>query len=371
MTKILILANYSLGLYRFRQELLEGMIRRKYRVSISVPDTEFLQELKEIGCRVLPNKYLERRGMNPLQDLQLIRYYIWLLGKIKPDMVLTYTIKPNIYGGIAAGVKKIPFIANITGLGTAVENGGILQAVTLSLYRLGLRKAQTVFFQNKENLAYMTTRQIVPRNRCRLLPGSGVNLKQHCYEEYPEDSDKLIFSTVGRIMKDKGTDELLAAAENVKKKYPDVIFRVIGFFDEDYQEKIQNAVKKGIIEYIGQQDDIHPFLKESHAVIHPSYHEGMSNVLLEAAATGRPVLASSVAGCRETFEDGISGIGFRPQDPADLVRAIEKFINLPYDKKVQMGRKGRRKMEREFDRQIVVEAYMKEIKKVTGTQKND
>nr|WP_288885798.1 glycosyltransferase family 4 protein [uncultured Blautia sp.] len=371
MTKILILANYSLGLYRFRQELLEGMIRRKYRVSISVPDTEFLQELKEIGCRVLPNKYLERRGMNPLQDLQLIRYYIWLLGKIKPDMVLTYTIKPNIYGGIAAGIKKIPFIANITGLGTAVENGGILQAVTLSLYRLGLRKAQTVFFQNKENLAYMTTRQIVPRNRCRLLPGSGVNLKQHCYEEYPEDSDKLIFSTVGRIMKDKGTDELLEAAENIKKKYPDVTFRVIGFFDEDYQEKIQNAVKKGIIEYIGQQDDIHPFLKESHAVIHPSYHEGMSNVLLEAAATGRPVLASSVAGCRETFDDGISGIGFRPQDPADLIRMIEEFMNLSYDKKVEMGREGRRKMEREFDRQIVVEAYMKEIKKVTGTQKND
>ena len=197
-----------------------------------------------------------------------------------------------------------------------------------------------------------------------LLPGSGVNLDRHCYEPYPVETEKLVFTTIGRLMKDKGTDELLKAAKAVKQKYPSVRFRVIGFFDGDYQAKIESAVKNGVIEYIEQQKEIHPFIKETHAVIHPSYHEGMSNVLREAAATGRPVLASKVPGCTETFAEGVSGFGFQAKDSADLEKVIERFIRLPYEEKEAMGKAGRQRMEEKFDRRIVVEKYMGEIRKI-------
>ena len=204
---------------------------------------------------------------------------------------------------------------------------------------------------------------------CKVLPGSGVNLNTHSFEPYPEETDKLIFTTVGRIMRDKGTDELLSAAERIKKKYPSVIFRLIGFFDDDYEAKVKEAEGKGIIEYIEQQRDIHPWMKDSHAIIHPSYHEGMSNVLLEAAATGRPVLASDVPGCRETFDEGTSGLGFRSRDSMALERTIEKFIQLSYKEKAAMGMAGRKKVEQEFNRDTVVENYLYEIRKLSVENK--
>ena len=169
-------------------------------------------------------------------------------------------------------------------------------------------------------------------------------------------------------MRDKGTDELLEAAKTIKEKYPTTTFRLIGFFDDDYEEKIRKAEREGIIEYIGQQKDIHPWLKNTHAAIHPSYHEGMSNVLLEAAATGRPVLASDIPGCREAFEEGVSGLGFRARDIDELVKTIEAFIVLPYSRKAQMGKEGRRKMEMEFDRKVVVGSYMEEIRLICGSK---
>ena len=198
-----------------------------------------------------------------------------------------------------------------------------------------------------------------------MLAGAGVNLADFPAQPYPEDTGKLIFSTVGRVMKDKGTDELLAAAREVRAKHPEVTFRLIGFFDEDYQEKVEAAVREGTVEYIGNQRDVRPYYAASHAIIHPSYHEGMSNVLLESASSGRPLLASDAPGCREAFDEGVSGFGFPPKDVAALIAAIEKFIALPYAEKAAMGQAGREKMEREFDRQIVVKAFLNEIEATT------
>ena len=364
--KILILANNDAGLFKFRKELLEELVKH-HQVYISVPDGEFVSDIKALGCRTGTCSFLDRRGTNPFHDIKLLLYYGRLLKKIRPDLVFTYTIKPNVYGGLACRKYHVPYVANITGLGSAVENGGILQKITLFLYKAGLRNAQKVFFQNTENRDFFLKNKIVtvPYG---LLPGSGVNLMQHCFEVYPEDTDELVFTTVGRIMKDKGTDELLRAAETIKRKFPKIRFRMVGFFDDQYEDVIRKAVKSGIVEYTGQQRDIHPFITESHAIIHPSYHEGMSNVLLEAAAAGRPVLASDIPGCRETFDEGTSGLGFAPQDTESLVQAIEKFIRLPYEKKVQMGQMGRRKMEQEFDRRKVVEKYMEETEKIMKEQ---
>lgn len=362
MKKVLILVNHNVVIYNFRRELVESLISNGYEVYLSCPQGDRINELVSMGCKFVEASF-DRHGKNPLSDFKLIRYYKRIMKSISPDIVLSYTIKPNVYGGIAAAMLKIPQVANVTGLGTSLEDGGLLQKVSILLYRIGLRKAKMVYFQNQSNLNFMKKHKVV-RGNCHLLPGSGVNLIQHCYEKYPEYTDEMIFTVIGRIMRDKGTDEFLSAARMVKEIYPLVHFRLIGFFDEDYQTKIESAVKAGIVEFIEQQRDIHPFIKESHAIIHPSHHEGLSNVLLESAATGRPVIASSIPGCKETFEEGVTGFGFESKNDKDLADTVIKFIELPYEKKVQMGKAGRKKMENEFDRNIVVQEYMKTISKI-------
>lgn len=358
--KILVLANFGMGLYNFRKELLEELIKQGNEVYISLPDDEYVPKLKKIGCNFI-DTYLERRGTNPVKDFKLLLDYTRIIRKIKPDVVLTYTIKPNVYGGIACAITKTPYITNITGLGTSVENKGIIQKVTLLLYKLGLNKASCVFFQNKTNRMFFKDNRIV-ESKTRLIPGSGVNLEQHRYEEYPMSDEVIRFLFIGRIMKAKGIEELLEAAKMVKAQYPNIQFHLIGGCEENYNEKLNELERQDVIKYHGQQDDVHSFIKKSHAIILPSYHEGLANVLLESASSGRPVLASRVPGCVETFEDGVTGISFEVRDVESLVKAVSRFINLSYEQKREMGMAGRRKMENEFDRNIVIKAYMDEIR---------
>lgn len=354
--KVMIFANNDVGLYNFRKELLERLIQDGNQVYCSLPFGEKTPLLSDLGCECIDTE-ISRHGTNPIEDLGLLFQYLKILKKVKPDIVFTYTIKPNVYGGLACTFKKIPYAANITGLGNAIENGGLMQKLTLFLYRMGLKKAETVFFQNGSNRDFMVEKKIV-KVKNELLPGSGVNLETNCCEPYPENSDNVILLIIGRIMREKGTDEILEAAKEIKKEYPKVIFRFIGSYDGDYKQKIEEAVKNGSIEYIGPQNDIHRFIKESHATLHASYHEGMSNVLLETAASGRPIIATDVPGCRETYDNGISGIAFKPKDVLDLVRAVKEFLELTDRQREEMGKRGRLKMEREFNRNIIVNKYI-------------
>lgn len=367
MNKVLILTNSINGLYSFRRELIEELINEKFEVYISSPVGYRKEYFEKLKCIFIETS-IARHGLNPISDLNLVFKYIKIIKKINPKVVLTYTIKPNIYGGIACRLLKVPYISNITGLGTAIENKGILQKIALILYKLGLKKASCIFFQNESNQKFFLDKQIVS-GKTILIPGSGVNLSHHCFEEYPCDNNKIKFLFIGRIMKDKGINELLEAAIQIKAKFSNVHFDLIGDCEEDYNKCLQELQEQGIIKYHGRQNDVHPFIKESHAVILPSYHEGMANVLLEAASTGRPVLASRVPGCQETFDDGVSGFGFEVKNVKSLVEAIIKFIELPYEKKKEMGIAGRKKMEREFDRNIVVNAYLEEINRVIKNYK--
>lgn len=367
--KILILTNHQLGLYKFRRELLEKLVQKRYEVYVSVPEDEFTEELTDIGVKIIYNIYLDRRGTNPVHDLRLLNYYKAMIKKIEPDVVFSYTIKPNVYGGYICGKLNIPYIANVTGLGTSIQNGGLMQKLTLTMYKIGLRKAKKIFFQNNENKDFMLKHKVVNENKIDLLPGSGVNVEQQCYETYPDDSKKVIFTTIGRIMKDKGIDEVLGAAEIIKERHPETEFRLIGDFDEGYEGRVKNLVDRGIVKYLGFQKDIHPYIAESHAIIHASYHEGMSNILQEAASTGRPVIATDVPGCIETYDDGVTGIGFKAKSVKSLVNAIEHFLKLSKDERIAMGKAGRRKMECEFNRTIVVEKYMEEIKELEGDRR--
>ncbi|MCH5259490.1 MAG: glycosyltransferase family 4 protein [Lachnospiraceae bacterium] len=359
--RILILTNYDLGLYKFRRELLEKLIIDEHEVFVCVPDGEYVERIKALGCQYVPCDLLDRHGTNPLKELQLLSYYQKLLRDIRPDIVLTYTIKPNAYGGIVCARAGVPNIATITGLHGAVEEHGLMQVITLSLYRAGVRNAQRVFFQNKKNLTFMQKHNIALHNYA-LVQGSGVNLRTNCFEPYPQEKERIIFLIIGRIVRIKGTEEILYAAEIVAREHLNVVFRFVGEYEEfDLQSRMEQAVIGGNVEYLGVQDNVHSLIKNSHATIHASYREGMSNALLESAAAGRPVLASNIPGCRETFDEGVSGIGFEPKNVDDLVRAIKEFIALPHEQKAAMGRAGREKMEREFDRQIVIDAYMREI----------
>ena len=360
----MLIGNHDIVIYNFRKELIKKLLEEGFEVAIALPYGKKVDLLIQSGCTFFETP-IDRHGTNPLTDLKLMHHYKKIMREYNSDIVLTYTIKPTIYGGMACQKLGTPYIANITGLGTAVEQGGLKQKLILTLYKKAFKKVDCVFFQNKKNQSFFKEHHISISNQ-KLLPGSGVNLNEHRFEPYPEKDDTIRFLFIGRMMKDKGIDELLAAAQRIKEKHNHVFFDIIGFCEADYKGKDQLEIlhNQKIINYLGHQDAIHEHIKAHHAVIHPSYHEGMANVLLEAAACGRPVLASNIPGCQEAFDEGITGFGFEPRNVSDLVRVIEKFIVLPYEDKKAMGIAGRKKMEREFDRQIVVDAYMEEIEKI-------
>lgn len=358
MGKILILANSASGLYDFRNELIRELLK-EHEVYISLPDEEKAPELAREGSQVLHTS-IDRRGINPVRDIRLFCDYFRIMRKIKPDIVLTYTVKPNIYGNLCCRLQKIPYLANITGLGSAFENDGLVRKIVVFLYKIALKNAKCVFFQNEANKEIFAKFHIHGK-KARLLPGSGVNLDRHSFKEYPSKEGDMIFLYVGRIMKEKGIDELLYAASKIHEEYPEAVFRLVGNYEEDYKAVIEQLEKKKVIEHISYQKDIVPYYQEASAILMPSYHEGMSNVILEASASGRPVLASQIPGCQEGFEDDVTGLGFEPGDGEAFLKVLRKFIGLPYEKRVQMGKNARTKMEKEFDRRKVVQIYMEEI----------
>lgn len=358
--KILILANNDIGLYKFRKELIEELIIRNYEVYISLPDGDFVEALKTLGCKYIKTD-IARHGTNPIQDLGLLNFYKKIIRQIQPDMVLTYTIKPNIYGGLACASSDTPYLTNITGLGTAVETKGFLQFITMTLYRKALRKANTVFFQNRENENFFLKHKLV-LGKHKLIPGSGVNLSYYVPLPYPK-SDTIEFVFIARIMKEKGIDQYLQAAEEIKRKYPNTKFHICGFCEESYEQVLQAFQENGTIIYHGVVADMKEIYKQIHCTVHPTYYpEGLSNVLLESAASARPIITTDRSGCREVIEDGVNGFICKQKDSNDLIMKIENFLQLTWEAKRQMGLAGRKKAEQEFDRNIVVNAYLQNIK---------
>lgn len=357
--RVLILANFDVGLYKFRRELLEELTK-EHEVFFSVPKGEFVEAIQKIGCKFVPCELLDRHGTNPVKEFQLIGYYRKILKDIKPDIVFTYTIKPNVYGGMVCASLGIPYVANITGLGTAVENGGLMQKITLTLYRMGLRKAQKVFFQNAENRDFMVNRGIV-KGAYDLLPGSGVNLSQYQCLPYP-DRDTVDFVFVARVMKEKGIDQYLDAAKEIRKRHPETRFHICGFCEQDYQTELEALEQQSIVIYHGLVSDMTQIYKITACTVHPTYYpEGLSNVLLESSASGRPIITTNRSGCREVVDDGVNGFVVREKDSTDLIEKIEKFLALPVEDRKKMGLAGRAKVEREFGRQIVVRKYLDEV----------
>lgn len=358
MGRILVLTNSSGGLYDFRNEFVQAMLSG-HEVYVSMPDEVKKKELADEGCRIIKTA-INRRGINPLEDFKLYREYRRLMRKLRPDLVVTYTIKPNIYGGLAAAGCKIPYIATITGLGGAFDRTGILLKLIVTMYRAGLKNASCVFFQNEENKGIFNKLGIRAK-KTRMVMGSGVNLDRHRYEAYPQ-GDETHFLFVGRVMKERGILEYIEAARTLHSDK--VFFDVMGYCDEDYQDMLDELEKEGIVHQVGFQTQVHPYLTAVNAVVVASFHEGMSNALIEGAATGRPVIASRISGCLEAFEEGRTGFGFTPGHSEELIEAMEKFLSLSVEERAEMGRRGREKMEKEFDRKLVTKEYMDEVSNI-------
>ena len=358
---ILVLANMDITLLYFRKELIERLMKEKYEVYVSFPKCDNVKIFEEMGCKFI-DVQMDRHGLNPFKDFKIILKYLKVIKKIKPDYILTYTIKPNIYGGIAARIRKTPQISNITGLGTALENGGLLQKLAIILHKLALKKVKCCFVQNEENLAFLKKHKIA-KDKLKLIPGSGVNIEKFKLLEYPTD-ETIRFLFISRIMKEKGIDQYLEAAQEIKKKHANTEFHILGFCEQEYEEKLKELEEQDIIKYHGRKDDIIPYLEKTSCVIHPTYYpEGMSNVLLEACASGRPIITTNRAGCREIVDNNKNGYIIQEKNSKDLIEKIEKFIMLSNNEKKQMGLCGRKKVEKEFDRNIVIDEYMKLIKK--------
>ena len=358
--KILIICNYSSGLYTFRGMLIQELVKRGHIVKAIVPETSDQNEKKaeenikrlHCGLKRIP---MERRGMNPIHDLKLMKEYLKTVSKMRPDIVLTYTIKPNIYGGLICRILRVPYAVNITGLGTAFQKDGMLKKMVTMMYKTALKRAKVVFFENVENRDIMVSAGIVRKERTHVLAGAGVDLEHFAYAEYPSDSEYMRFLFIGRVMQEKGIDELFQAMRKLNKNGYKCSLDVLGGFEENYLEKIKQYEKEGWLHYQGYQEDVRPFIEKSHCFVLPSWHEGMANTNLEAAATGRPVITSNIHGCMEAVEDGVTGYLCEKQSVDSLYEKMKLMCELSSEDRKIMGAAGRTRMKNMFSKRKVVE----------------
>ena len=360
MKKAVMLINDTTYAFNLRGAIIEKLVQEEFEIVIVGQLLKHQDELKKMRAKLIGVE-TGRHGTNPISDLQLMHTYKKILKAEKPDVVLTYNIKPNVYGGMACQQLKIPYIPNVTGLGTPVENPGKLQKLTIQLYKMGVAGGACVFFQNNDNRKFFEQHNMLKNGvRTRVLPGSGVDLVQHPVLPWPDDG-KIRFLFTARVMKEKGIDLFLAAARKFASE--NVVFDICGACDDGNDKGILDNEK--CVTYHGEQKDMTPFYRECSCFLYPSYYpEGMSNVLLEAAASGRPVIAADRAGCRETLDNGITGFLVPVNDEKAVIKATEKILQMSGEERKAMGLRGSEKIRREFDRKLVVQAYWEEITRI-------
>ena len=355
--KILIITNHSYMLWRFRRELIQTLMK-EHEVVLSMPFVGHEEDFAAMGARCIHTD-VDRRGINPKTDIKLLKTYHKLIKDEQPGLVITYSIKPNVYAGMVCAQHGVPYFANVQGLGTAFQKPGLAQFVTM-LYKFALRKAKGVFFENEVNAAEFRNRHILKREKQIVLKGAGINLAYYPYKPYP-DNEKLHFLYLGRIMREKGMDELFAAVKKLQTEGKQFVLDLVGFFEDEYKAQVEELEAQGIAVFHGFSEDPRPYYEGADCVVLPSYHEGMSNVLLEAAAIGRPLITSDIPGCREAVDDGQTGYLVEVKNSESLYEKMKYMLNLSKEERVAMGMAGHEKMEREFDKRVVVAETIKAL----------
>ena len=370
---VALLTNNDDDVYCFRKELIEAIISNEYECLISCPYGPKFELMRDIPY-IYDNPIIDRRGTNVIADIRLFLHYFKLFKTYRPSVILTYTAKPNVYASIAAHLCHIPVINNLTGLGSIVHEAGLKKRFIMWLFKIAYRKSACMMFQNATNMQLALDSGMV-RGEYKLIPGSGVNTDRYPLQPYPEGGDgrigpTVVFNYIGRIMKDKRVDDYLEAAKRIKSTYPNTEFNLLGFIEPTeihYEDELKKLEEDGIVVYRGSQKDIRPFVAMAHATIHPStYGEGMSNVLLESASSGRVLITTDNPGCLETVDKNVSGFIYKGGDVNQLVDTIELFLGMTNDDRKQMGIAGRSYVKTHFSRDIVVNAYLLKINELVS-----
>lgn len=352
MSKIIVLANSPGGLFLFRNELLSYLLKNN-DIIIICPKGQREQDLCKLGCKII-HVSLNRRGINPRKDIRLFIDYCRIFRQEKPDYAITYTIKPNIYGGAVARLKHIPYAINVTGLGTAFEQKSIIRAIATIMSRFSMAKARIVFFENETDCERMINLKITKKEKTKVLHGAGVNLDRFILQPYPNGTP-FRFLFIGRIMKEKGVCELIQAIKRLRTEGHECVLDMLGIYEESFESIIELYQHEGWLFYHGFQNDVRPFIRDAHCFVLPSWHEGMANTNLECAASGRPVITTNIPGCKEAVIDGISGFLCEPHNTDSIYTAMKKMLALGAAERKKMGLEGRKHMELHFDKKEVVD----------------
>lgn len=362
---IVISINAAWNIVNFRAGLISALQQRGYRIVALAPDDEYRTRLEEMGVELCPIA-IDSKGMSPFHDLMLLARYRAVLRRLQPLLFLGYTIKPNIFGSLAAHSLGIPVINNISGLGTAFIKEGLLTRIATILYRIALRRSRTIFFQNDEDRRLFLARRIVRPEQARLLPGSGVDVRRFQPAEPAGARDGCTFLFVGRLLWDKGVREFVEAARLVRTRLPGASFQLLGFLDVPNRTAVGRSdvdgwVAEGLIDYLGAHSDVRPFVAAADCIVLPSYREGLPRTLLEGAAMGKPLIASDVPGCRDVVEHQANGLLCAVRDPSSLSDAMIVMAEMPHQRRAEMGALGRKTVEQRFDQQIVIDLYLAAI----------
>ncbi|HKI60827.1 MAG TPA: glycosyltransferase family 4 protein [Mariprofundaceae bacterium] len=367
MPRLIIISNTSWNLFNFRLPLMAHLREAGFDVVAAAPHDEYSAAVEAAGFRYIELP-MNNKGTNPLEDLGLMLRLSRIFRAEKPDVILTYTAKPNIYGALIAGLMSISVIPNISGLGNVFIRKSPVTGIVKFLYRLALRFSGCVFFQNQDDVDLFVELGLVERIRAKRIPGSGINTSTYApVSDMKQKHAGCIFLLVARMLWDKGVGEFVEAARLVKKSHPEARFQLLGFLDVENpqaiaREQMQQWVDEGVVEYLGVSDDVKSHMLAANCIVLPSYREGLPRTMLEGASLGKPLIATDVPGCRDVIEDRVTGFLCELKNCSDLAEKMEKMIHLPPTERATMGELGREKVIREFDEKIVLDAYMRVVR---------
>lgn len=362
---VLMTVNSAWNIWNFRRPLAEALVRDGHRITVLAPADDSVPALKQIGCSFTPLE-MSATGLNPLRDYFMTRRLKRVFESLRPDVILSFTIKNNIMGALAARSAGVPIIPTVTGLGTAFLTGGFLRRLTETLYRRSFVHLPVVVFQNEDDRDLFLSRRLVRPFQTRILPGSGIDLERFRIADYPPEAESPTFLMISRLLRDKGVYDFVEAARLVKAQEPGACFQLLGPIDPRSRgsidaREVARWEQEGVVEYLGSSCDVRPFISASHCIVLPSYREGAPRVLIEGAAMGRPLIATDVPGCRQVVDHKITGFLVKARESDVLASACLKFLDLPHAAKRNMGLEGRRKVQRDFDASVVVSGYREAI----------
>lgn len=359
--KIAIVLNTSWNIYNFRMGLIGSLIKHGHEVIAIAPEDEYSGKLEEAGCQY-EKVTMDSRGANPLKDMALTYELYRIYKRVRPDVILHFTIKPNIYGTFAARLLNIPAINNVCGLGTVFLKKGLVSIVAKFMYKLAFRYPKKILFQNNEDCELFIRCRIINQERSDIVPGSGIDIQRFLPGNFERKED-FTFLLISRLIKDKGIYEFIEAIRKLRDKGIMARFKVVGAIDEQHKRgipasHIQSWIDEGLIDYRGRANDVREYIRQADCVLLPSYREGTPRTLLEAASMGKPIITTDVAGCNNVVIDRYNGLLCRLKDPDDLAAKMEMMLTLPANDRRKMGINGRHHIEQNFDEHIVIDKYL-------------